>query len=56
VKAYIKRDKNNAADAEAICEEIMKRDLIWIAVAAVGIPLALSVINAQAKRPRICRA
>ena len=27
----------------------MKRDLIWIAVAAVAIPLALSVINAQAQ-------
>jgi Skp family chaperone for outer membrane proteins len=37
--------------------EIIKRDLIWIAVAAVAIPLALSVINAQAQqaddRPRI---
>ena len=35
----------------------MKRDLIWIAVAAVAIPLALSVINAQAQEaddpPRI---
>jgi hypothetical protein len=29
--------------------EIVKRDLIWIAVAAVAIPLALSVINAQAQ-------
>ena len=36
----------------------MKRDLIWIAVAAVAIPLAFSVINAQAQeaddlQPRI---
>jgi hypothetical protein len=28
----------------------MKRELIWIAVAAVAIPLALSVINAQAQQ------
>jgi hypothetical protein len=28
----------------------LKRDLIWIAVAAVAIPLALSVINVQAQQ------
>jgi hypothetical protein len=31
--------------------EIMKRNLIWIAVAAVAIPLALPVINANAQCP-----
>jgi transposase len=47
VKAYVKRDKNDAADAEAICEAVTRPTMRFVAVKSRDQQAALSLHRAR---------
>jgi transposase len=43
VKAYVKRNKNDAADAEAICEAVNRPTMRFVAVKSAGWPAGAAI-------------